>query len=101
MDATNVISAPVTRAKWATVRLALGTVGRLSTGISIGHRHGFDSGTMLDYVYRNEPHGRLGIGRILDPVYLDAGGRRAIRPRRRLLPATLRTEIERGPCPVR
>ncbi|WP_017596574.1 class I SAM-dependent methyltransferase family protein [Nocardiopsis potens] len=106
MDTTNVISAPVaaapvTRAKWAAVRFALGTAGRLSTGISIGHRHGFDSGTMLDYVYRNEPHGRLGIGRLLDRVYLNAVGWRAIRARRRLLTEVLRTEIERREDVVR
>jgi alpha-beta hydrolase superfamily lysophospholipase len=34
-------------------RAALGTTGRLSQGIRIGHATGFDSGESLDYVYDN------------------------------------------------
>ncbi|MFI6286446.1 class I SAM-dependent methyltransferase family protein [Streptomyces sp. NPDC051018] len=79
--------------QWATMRLLLGTVGRLSDGIRIGYRHGFDSGSMLDYVYVNKAHGRLGIGRIIDRVYLNAVGWRAIRARRELLKEILRQEI--------
>ncbi|MGW4029166.1 class I SAM-dependent methyltransferase family protein [Streptomyces sp. NPDC004838] len=84
-------------ARWAATRLVLGSVGRLSEGIRIGYRHGFDSGSMLDYVYVDKAHGSLGIGRIIDRVYLNAIGWRAIRSRRELLKDVLRKEIaERG-----
>lgn len=81
--------------KWALMRLLLGTVGRLSKGIRIGYAHGFDSGTMLDYVYVNRARGWLGLGWLIDRVYLNAVGWRAIRARRELLTEVLRAEVER------
>lgn len=87
--------------KWASLRLLLSTVGRSSKGIRIGYRHGFDSGTMLDYVYADKAHGYLGIGRLIDRVYLDAIGWRAIRARRDLLKEVLRGEMDRRGRPVR
>lgn len=87
--------------KWASLRLLLGTAGRTSTGIRIGHRHGFDSGTMLDYVYADRAHGVLGIGRVIDRIYLNAIGWRAIRARRDLLKEVLRAEMSRRGRPVR
>jgi hypothetical protein len=36
--------------KYGLARLLLRTAGRLSKGISIGSRHGFGSGVMLDHV---------------------------------------------------
>ncbi|MFF8955919.1 class I SAM-dependent methyltransferase family protein [Streptomyces sp. NPDC014894] len=80
-------------ARWAAVRLLLGTVGRLSEGIRIGYRHGFDSGSMLDYVYVDKARGALGVGRVIDRIYLNAIGWRAIRARRDLLKEVLREEI--------
>ena len=85
---------PVVRLRWWPLRMLLGSVGRLSKGIRIGHRHGFDSGTMLDYVYLNRSHGWLGIGRLIDRAYLSAIGWRAIRARRVLLTDVLRERIE-------
>jgi SAM-dependent methyltransferase len=85
---------PFAQLRWWPLRLLLGSVGRLARGIRIGHRHGFDSGTMLDYVYLNQPHGWLGIGRLIDRVYLSAIGWRAIRARRALLTDVLRERIE-------
>ncbi|MFI1829887.1 class I SAM-dependent methyltransferase family protein [Streptomyces sp. NPDC020412] len=85
------------KAQWAAMRLLLGTVGRLSEGVRIGYRHGFDSGSMLDHVYVNKAQGSLGIGRVIDRCYLNAVGWRAIRARRELLKDVLRKEIsERG-----
>ncbi len=43
---------------WALVRLNMRIGGLLSDGVALGHRTGFDSGSTLDYVYRNEPRGR-------------------------------------------
>ncbi|MEV8349090.1 class I SAM-dependent methyltransferase family protein [Streptomyces niveus] len=81
------------RARWAAMRLLLGTVGRASAGIRIGYRHGFDSGSMLDYVYVNKAGGFPVVGHLIDRVYLNAVGWRAIRARRELLKGVLRKEI--------
>ncbi|SDJ78094.1 class I SAM-dependent methyltransferase family protein [Streptomyces indicus] len=86
---------PVGRVKWALMRGLLGSVGRLSKGVRIGYRHGFDSGVMLDYVYRNKAQGIAGVGWVIDRVFLGAVGWRAIRARRALLLATLDEEILR------
>lgn len=83
------------RCWWGLFRLVLGTVGRLSAGVRVGYRHGFDSGTMLDYVYTNRATGALGVGRLIDRAYLDAVGWRAIRARGQLLADVLRAEITR------
>ncbi|WP_330175775.1 class I SAM-dependent methyltransferase family protein [Streptomyces sp. NBC_01498] len=95
------------RARWAVTRAVLGTLGRASTGIRIGYRHGFDSGQMLDYVYVNKAGGFPLVGHLIDRVYLNAVGWRAIRARRELLKDVLRKEIalragaERPEGPVR
>lgn len=71
--------------KWKVVSLALRTIGRTSDGIALGFRRGFDSGPMLDYVYENRARGRMLVGRLVDRVYLDAIGWRAIRARKEAL----------------
>lgn len=63
-------------------RKALHAVGPLSTGVALGLKTGFDSGVTLDYVYRNQPQGRLGIGKLIDTCYLESVGWRGIRQRR-------------------
>ncbi len=45
--------------------------GLLSRGVKLGHQTGFDSGSTLDYVYRNEARGAGPIGRAIDTAYLD------------------------------
>ena len=40
-----------------TLRILMRTGGQLSDGIRLGYREGFNSGTMVDYVYANEAHG--------------------------------------------
>jgi SAM-dependent methyltransferase len=60
----------------------LGLLGPLSDGMRLGLAHGFDSGSSLDYVYRNRAGGKLGIGRLIDRGYLDAVGWRGIRTRK-------------------
>ncbi|MBC9711323.1 class I SAM-dependent methyltransferase family protein [Streptomyces sp. TRM66268-LWL] len=86
---------PLGRVKWASMRALLKSAGRLSKGVRIGYRYGFDSGTMLDYVYVDKAHGAAGIGVLIDRVFLNAVGWRAIRARRALLLATLDEEIHR------
>ena len=61
------------------VSLLLGTVGQLSDGIRTGFRYGFDSGMIMNYVYRNSPRGRFYIGRKLDDAFLNQITCRAFR----------------------
>src|SRR5687767_9205082 len=68
--------------KWRALSLLMRTAGRASEGIRLGYRHGFDSGPMLDYVYENRARGSFVFGRLVDRVYLDSIGWRAIRARK-------------------
>lgn len=67
---------------WALTRAGLRFGGKLSEGVRLGHATGFDSGSTLDYVYRNQATGNFGIGKIVDRNYLDAIGWRGIRQRK-------------------
>lgn len=71
--------------KFALTRLSMRTLGRLSEGIRLGLETGFDSGSTLDYVYRNQARGALGLGKLIDRGYLDAVGWRGIRVRKQHL----------------
>ncbi len=71
-------------------RALLGSVGKLSEGIRIGHATGFDSGESLDHVYLNKARGKLLLGRVIDRGYLDAIGWRGIRQRRSRMNEALR-----------
>lgn len=89
---------------YAAQRAGLGTLGRLSRGIRLGHDTGFDSGESLDYVYENQPRGEWGIGRVIDRAYLNAIGWRGIRQRRDCLNVALRhalREARAGGLPPR
>ena len=76
--------------KFAVARAGLKTAGRLSNGVDLGWRHGFDSGLSLDYVYRNQPRGAMGLGRLIDKSYLNSIGWRGIRQRKANLEKALR-----------
>lgn len=76
------------------VNLGLKTVGKLSDGVRLGFQYGFDSGVMLEYVYRNHPQGITPVGTLIDWVYLNSQGWRGIRARAELLKATLRQELQ-------
>jgi alpha-beta hydrolase superfamily lysophospholipase/SAM-dependent methyltransferase len=75
-------------------RLGLSIAGRLSEGVGLGFRNGFDSGCTLDYVYKNSPHGRGPLGRLIDRVYLNAIGWRGIRERKAILDDVLQRAID-------
>lgn len=79
---------------YGTFRLLLGTIGQLSDGIRLGLQYGFDSGVMLEYVYRNQPSGRTFIGKAIDRIYLNAVGWRGIRQRGEILKGILRQTIQ-------
>ena len=80
---------------WAFVRANLKIGGLLSEGVKLGHRTGFDSGSTLDYVYRNTPAGLGPIGRMIDANYLNAIGWRGIRQRKRHVEDLLRDAMAR------
>lgn len=69
---------PITKA-------TLNSLGRLSQGIRVGLKHGFDSGQSLDHVYTNRAQGRSFVGKIIDRIYLDSPGWRGIRCRKAII----------------
>jgi alpha-beta hydrolase superfamily lysophospholipase len=81
--------------KFAIARAGLKAAGRLSKGVEIGWRNGFDSGLSLDYVYENEPRGLTAFGRLIDKSYLNSPGWRGIRRRKVNLEAALLRTIKR------
>jgi len=78
------------RARYAVTRFALRAFGaRLSEGARLGVETGFDSGTTLDYVYRDRAEGVGALGRMIDRNYLNAIGWRGIRLRKTHLEKSL------------
>lgn len=82
-------------AYWALTRASLKLGARLSRGIALGHATGFDSGSTLDYVYRNQAQGAPLIGTMIDRIYLDSIGWRGIRVRKTHVEALLRKAFAR------
>lgn len=76
------------------IRAVMKTVGKLGTGIKIGWDCGFDSGVMLDHVYKNVPAGVTPLGRLIDRIYINSVGWAGIRVRKNNLEALLRNYIE-------
>ncbi len=89
---------------WAVTRAVLKLAAPFSDGLRTGHATGFDSGSTLDLVYRNEPRGPGPIGRAIDKIYLGSIGWRGIRQRKKhveeLLLSAMR-QVRAGGLPVR
>ena len=83
------------RFSFAAQRVGLGSFCRLSRGVQVGWRTGFDSGESLDYIYENDPRGWSPFGRLIDRQYLDAIGWRGIRQRKTHLHRMIGLAIER------
>ncbi|MDR6858151.1 bifunctional alpha/beta hydrolase/class I SAM-dependent methyltransferase [Variovorax guangxiensis] len=81
-------------AYWALTRASLRFGGLLSRGVRLGHETGFDSGSTLDYVYRNQAQGAGPLGRMIDRTYLDSIGWRGIRQRKLHVEELLRKAME-------
>jgi len=79
---------------WSTYRFLLKLAGFLADGVKLGHATGFDSGSSLDYIYRNTPSGKMLIGRVIDRIYLNAIGWRGIRQRKRHLEEILQKAMD-------
>jgi alpha-beta hydrolase superfamily lysophospholipase len=89
---------------WGATRASLRFGGLLSRGVRLGHETGFDSGSTLDYVYRNEPQGVPVLGTAIDRQYLQSIGWRGIRQRKLHVEELLREAMERlqqGRQPIR
>lgn len=69
-------------AYWALTRASLRLGAMLSEGLRLGRQTGHDSGSTLDYVYRNQPSGVPVIGTLIDRSYLNSIGWRGIRQRK-------------------
>ena len=81
------LSAPLPRNSlgdlyWRATRAGLRLGSGLSDGVKLGFATGFDSGSTLDYVYRNTSSGKGGLGRLIDQNYLNSIGWRGIRQRK-------------------
>ena len=79
---------------WAAARLNMKIGGLFSKGVRLGHETGFDSGSTLDYVYRNKPAGTGPLGRLIDKQYLESIGWRGIRQRKVHLEELLRKAMD-------
>jgi len=75
-------------------KFSLNNIGKISNGMAIGLKYGFDSGASLDYVYHNQPGGKFGFGKIMDKNYLEAIGWRGIRIRKQHLIQLLEEKIQ-------
>lgn len=80
---------------WSLTRASMKLGGALSEGVKLGHETGFDSGSTLDYVYRNEARGISPLGRFIDRNYLDSIGWRGIRQRKLHVEELLRIATRR------
>lgn len=80
---------------WAISRLSIKAGAALSKGMGIGLRTGFDSGSTLDYVYRNQAQGIPLLGTLVDRIFLDSIGWRGIRQRKLHLHRLINDAIDR------
>ena len=71
------------------------TIGKLSKGLTLGVKTGFDSGSTLDYVYKNQAQGCTPLGKMIDRTYLDSVGWRGIRIRKQHIEQLLKLAIQR------
>lgn len=70
------------KAFWQLIKNNLKIGSLFSTGLNIGEKTGYDSGSTLDFVYRNQTESRNPVGKIIDRQYLNAIGWRGIRVRK-------------------
>jgi alpha-beta hydrolase superfamily lysophospholipase/SAM-dependent methyltransferase len=80
---------------WTATRASMRFGALLADGVGLGYATGFDSGSTLDYIYRNQANGHTPLGRWIDRTYLDAIGWRGIRQRKLDIEALLGEAIAR------
>lgn len=89
---------------YSSLSYGMKTVGRLSKGMRLGYETGFDSGSTLDYVYRNYPEGNGFLGRMIDRHYLNSIGWQGIRVRKINIQQVIEeavTRLKESDMPVR
>lgn len=67
---------------WKLTKKNLSIGSHFSKGLKIGEETGYDSGSTLDFVYRNHSESSNLIGKIIDRQYLNAIGWRGVRVRK-------------------
>ncbi|MFW2150040.1 bifunctional alpha/beta hydrolase/class I SAM-dependent methyltransferase [Acinetobacter gyllenbergii] len=67
---------------WNLTKRNLKLGSKFSRGLKIGEDTGYDSGSTLDFVYRNQGESKNILGNIIDQQYLNAIGWRGIRVRK-------------------
>lgn len=67
---------------WQLTKSNLKIGSKISTGLKIGEDTGYDSGSTLDFVYRNQSESTNPLGKIIDRQFLNAIGWRGIRVRK-------------------
>ena len=67
---------------YKTMKFTMNTFGRMSRGIRLGWKSGFNSGRTLDYVYKNRARGIFPFGPLIDRTYLNGVGWEGIRVRK-------------------
>ena len=72
----------IKNAFWTMTKKNLKIGSYLSKGLKIGEDTGYDSGSTLDFVYRNQSESTHPVGKIIDRQYLNAIGWRGIRVRK-------------------
>lgn len=86
------------------LRYGMKLLGTQSAGVRLGFETGFDSGSTLDYVYRNQPEGNNALGRLIDKNYLNSIGWKGIRQRKvnlqRLIQQAV-AQLEKQAMPVK
>ena len=80
---------------WGATRAGMRIGGMFSKGLQLGHQTGFDSGSTLDYVYRNTADSTNPVGRLIDRNYLQSIGWRGIRQRKVHVEELIREAMER------
>ena len=79
---------------WKLIKSNLKFGSQFSQGLKIGEDTGYDSGSTLDFVYRNQPESSNPLGNIIDQQYLNAIGWRGIRVRKQHIEQLLRKYVE-------
>lgn len=80
---------------WKLAKANLKFGSKFSTGLKIGEDTGYDSGSTLDFVYRNQPESQGFLGKLMDKQYLAAIGWRGIRVRKTNIEVLLRKYAQR------
>ncbi len=80
---------------WAITKRSLKFGALFSAGLKLGEDTGYDSGSTLDFVYRNRAESRNPFGKLIDRVYLGSIGWRGIRVRKTHVEELLRLAMAR------